>query len=337
MPGWIVLAAQRLEAALRFGWLATLIAAGWAVSMAPTAYGAETGQIRLGDDYAQFHIGGTDWKPCEHECATDVSCKSWTYITSMGQCRLKHSVPAAMANTCCVSGVKEAVETAKGDEAECARFADEAISANDQNLRARCGLTGPLWSSAYETVYGQCLDSSPRRRARENDERHQALQVCKQTADLSGQLVCDHYARMAVAENITNTQNNCGFDGPAWNADYQQHVHFCREAERSTISDQIAGRERQLLECLSRGGGRTDHDCDTYASQSVSQFAEAGRSRCGDQFSGPGWSADAGEHYRWCRTHGREERDAMLQHRQEALDGCGQIRIDLNKIFNFKF
>lgn len=301
------------------------------------AMAADAGQARLGGDYAQFHIGGDDWRPCEQECKADASCKSWTYITAMGQCRLKNMVPPAVANACCVSGVKEEKAAVNNEESECARFATEAVDAANDNLRLRCGLTGPQWSTAYDETYARCLDSSPRRRARETEERHQAMQACRQTADQSGRLVCDHYARMAVAENVTNTQNNCGFSGPAWSADLDQHRHYCRDAPRASVSDQIAAREHQLLECLGRGGNTAvaDPDCDAYSSRSVSQFGEASRRRCGDGFSGPGWSADAGEHYRWCKAHGQPERDAMLRQRQDALDGCGQIRIDLNKIFKF--
>jgi len=67
----------------------------------------------------------------------------------------------------------------------------------------------------------------------------------------------------------------------------------------------------------------------------VDQFVQARRLRCGDAFSGPGWSQDAGEHYRWCRSHDHAERDAMLERRQQALETCDQGRLDLRKIFKF--
>ena len=315
--------------------------AALALAWPAAALAAETGQARLGDDYAQFQIGGADWHPCEHECSVDASCKSWMYIPVTGQCRLKHGVPPAMANTCCVSGVKQAAAApapaAKdADETECARLAVAAIDANNDNLGSRCGLTGPLWSSAYDEVFARCLDSSPRRRQRDVEERRQDLQVCKQTADLSGGLVCDHYARMAVAENVTNSTNNCGFTGSEWSPDYEAHRQFCRQAQRAGIADRIAGREHRLEECLSRGGGTTDPGCDAYASQSVSQFERAAQMRCGDAFSGVGWSRDAAEHYRWCRAHGRPEREALLQQRQDQLESCDHNRIDLRQLFKLK-
>ena len=310
-----------------------------ALAFPATAQAAEQGQVRLGDDYAQFHIGGADWQPCERECNADASCRSWMYITAIGQCRLKHSVPPAAANACCVSGTKEAVAPAASrdpDEAECARLTEAAVEANNQNLRSRCGLTGPLWSSAYDEMYSRCLDASPRRRQREVDDRKQALQVCRQTADASGGLVCDHYARMAVAENVTNTTNNCGLSGPEWSADAEAHQQFCRHAQRSGVLDRISAREQQLQECLNRGGAADDHDCQAFADQSVNQFVQAAKLRCGDGFSGPGWSRDAAEHYKWCRGHSHDQRVAVIQQRQDALESCDRNRIDLRQLFNLK-
>lgn len=161
----------------------------------------------------------------------NFNCKSWTYITAQGQCRLKRSVPDAHNNPCCVSGVKQAAAIAPtAEETECANFANEAVDANAQNLRSRCGLTGPTWSNSYDDVYSHCLDSSPGRRHREADDRSQALQACKQVAEISTKLACDHYARMAVVENQTNEQNHCGFAGPQWSNDLEQHARFCAGA-----------------------------------------------------------------------------------------------------------
>ena len=320
-------------------WSLAVILALAALLMAAAARAAEQGHVRLGDDYAQFHIGGADWQPCEHECIADASCKAWMYITAIGQCRLKHGVPPASENPCCVSGTKEAVASTSpkdADEVECARQTQSAVGANAENLRSRCGLTGALWAGSYDELFARCLDSSPRRRQRDIDDRKQALLVCRQTAEASGGIVCDHYARMAIAENVTNTTNNCGLAGPEWTADIDTHKQFCRHADRSGVLDRIAARERQLQECLGRGGAVDDHDCKDFADQSVNQFVQSARMRCGEAFSGPGWSRDPGEHYRWCRTHNRPERVAAIQQRQDALEGCDRNRIDLRQLFNLK-
>lgn len=306
------------------------------LALASSTLAADRGQIRLGDDYAQFFIGGADWKPCEHECTTDTSCKAWTYITTTGQCRLKHSVPPATPNACCVSGVKEASNVATGDQGDCSRFTIDALNANDENLSNRCGFTGPLWSSAYATHYSRCLDGSPSRRSRDADERKQSLQACKQLADRGGDLACDHYARLSVVESATNDANSCGFSGAAWSGSRDVHARWCRSAKRSAVNDQIASRERQLLECLGRGGGGdTDQACDAYAATSVTQFAKSQQLRCGNGFDGPSWNSDQAGHYRWCHGHSQADRDAMTRSRDEALGRCDDNRNHFRMIFKF--
>jgi hypothetical protein len=306
-----------------------------AALVASPAFAADTGQIRLGDDYAQFYIGGADWKPCEHECNSDASCQSWSYITTTGQCRLKHSVPPAMANACCVSGVKTAPAAASTDERDCAKVAVAALDAYDDNLANRCALSGPLWSNNYNDTYARCLDSSPRKRARDMDDRKQALEACKQAANQGRNLACDHYARMAVAENQTNQANGCGFSGPAWTASYDGHLKFCQSAKIAAANDQTTAREQQLLRCLDQGGGSGNKDCADYVNTSIGQFAQAGRQRCGAAFSGPLWHGDQAAHYQWCRSHSKAERDQILASRTQALAQCDDDRKHFKLIFKF--
>ena len=314
----------------------------FALMFTGAARAAEVGTVRLGDDYAQFYIGGTDYRPCENECKADASCQSWTYITATGQCRLKHSVVAARPNACCVSGVK-AAEPAKPakpspvntDATYCATWTTEALAANDRNLTGRCGLAGPLWSSSYKVLNSHCLDSSPRRRDRDAADRTDALQACTEVSVRSNSLACDHYGRMAVAEAQTNVANRCGFAGPAWSGAIQEHVRFCQSAPPSRVRDETASRERQLLECLNRGGGSIDQICDAYAVQAVSQFVQSTREKCGAAFAGPQWTDDRGQHYRWCRTHAPAERDRETKARAAALARCGEDRSRFKLIFKF--
>jgi PAN domain len=108
---------------------------------------AQDGTARLGADYDIFVIGGNDPAPCASACAEDPRCKAWTFIKTLGQCRLKHTAVASTANACCASGPKPvAVRPARGDELTCADFAVEAIGQNDLNVANQCGYRGPLWS-----------------------------------------------------------------------------------------------------------------------------------------------------------------------------------------------
>ncbi len=310
------------------------------VVLAAPALAAEQGQVRLGDDYAQFYIGGADWRPCEAECTNDANCKSWTYLTAPGQCRLKASVVPARPNPCCVSGVKPDQQAAASpretpDERDCAKWANAAMAANDQNLSNQCGLNGPLWSRDYAELTTRCLDSSPRRRDRETEERRQSLEACQKVTGRTKSLVCDHYGRMSVAEAQTNDASRCGFAGPGWTSSYNDHVRFCQSASASQIGDQITGREQQLQGCLARGGGDGDQGCQAYAAQAVSQFVQSVRDRCGPAFAGPQWTDDQATHYRWCRTHNPADRQSQLQTRQAALGQCTEDRQRFRLIFKF--
>jgi hypothetical protein len=322
----------------RMAWATGIVLALIAWSGAASA--AEQGQVRLGDDYARFYIGGADWHPCEAECTSDASCKAWTYITAQGQCRLKSSVVPARPNPCCVSGVKQEQQAAapahvNPDERDCAKWANDALDANNQNISNQCGLTGPIWSRDYAELTTRCLDSSPRRRDREAEERRQSLDGCQKVTGRARSLVCDHYGRMAVAEAQTNTASRCGFAGPEWTSSYNDHVRFCQSASASQIGDRVTGREHQLEECLSRGGGDSDVGCQAYAQQAVSQFAQSVRNRCGAAFSGQQWTDDQATHYRWCRAHGAAERDTQARTREAALHSCEEDRKRFRLIFKF--
>jgi hypothetical protein len=304
------------------------------------AVAAEQGQIRLGDDYAQFYVGGPDYRPCEAECTADASCKSWSYLTAQGQCRLKNSVVPARPNPCCVSGVKQEQQAAapakiSPDERDCAKWATDAIAANDRNINEQCGLNGPQWSRDFAELTTRCLDSSPRRREREADERRQGLEACQKVVGRGKSLVCDHYGRMAVAEAQTNEAARCGLTGPEWTGAYNDHVRFCQSASASQIGDRIAGREQQLQECLAHGGGDRDRGCQAYADQAVTQFTRSVRDRCGPAFAGPQWTDDQATHYRWCRTHGPVERETQLRTREAALQQCDADRKRFRLIFKF--
>jgi len=67
---------------------------------------------RPGSDFSNFNLTKADPQLCRSKCAGNPKCKAWTYVrphTTQGpnpRCWLKHSVPAASKNSCCVSGVR---------------------------------------------------------------------------------------------------------------------------------------------------------------------------------------------------------------------------------------
>lgn len=305
--------------------------------MTPQAASAvEQGQIRLGSDYDIFQTGGNDYKACERACNDDARCKAWTFLTNLGQCRLKHSEAPKFDNACCVSDVKrDKPKDRRADEVLCSDFAVAALNDNNANLSNRCGYRGPLWSASFGDVFNRCLDISPDRRERESTQRAEALDDCRKLASRSQKLECDTVAKLALVQAKTQADNKCGFNIAAWHLDEAKYAKVCAAADRSVRWDFLFRRETTLASCLARGG-QADKDCDAYASLSVTQFRRAQQMRCGNAFSGLFWHANADDHYDWCRKAPKAERDRWIKRRSDQLDACeAERRKGLKFIFKF--
>jgi 1-phosphatidylinositol phosphodiesterase len=101
--------------------LAVLVAAGCTVydngqGMSPASPGSssaglEFGIDRPGGDYRSFDLGVPRPEDCRDACLADPGCASFTYVNPgvqgpSARCWLKNNLMPAMANNCCVSGVK---------------------------------------------------------------------------------------------------------------------------------------------------------------------------------------------------------------------------------------
>jgi Ca-activated chloride channel homolog len=77
------------------------------------AKGMEQNTDRPAGDYKRLILGNDDPTLCLFACSTDARCKAWTYVkpnTIQGPqpiCYLKQTVPPALPNSCCTSGVKK--------------------------------------------------------------------------------------------------------------------------------------------------------------------------------------------------------------------------------------
>jgi hypothetical protein len=66
---------------------------------------------RPGADYQTFDLHEPRPTDCRSACAGDVRCMAYTYVRpgvagSAARCHLKSSIPNAIENGCCISGVK---------------------------------------------------------------------------------------------------------------------------------------------------------------------------------------------------------------------------------------
>jgi hypothetical protein len=60
---------------------------------------------RPSGDYFSYQASGGA-SECSSACATDARCRSYSFVVTSRMCFKKDRVPAALANNCCVSGVK---------------------------------------------------------------------------------------------------------------------------------------------------------------------------------------------------------------------------------------
>lgn len=73
--------------------------------------GIQPNTDRPGMDLSNFNLPSANPLLCRNQCNANPSCKAWTYVKPGYQgphprCWLKHHVPVAQPNNCCVSGVK---------------------------------------------------------------------------------------------------------------------------------------------------------------------------------------------------------------------------------------
>lgn len=316
----------------RSAFLALVAVAGLAASGAP-GRAAEVGKIRLGGDYDRIQL--RNFRQCEQTCRRDPRCRSWTFIkprgdSTRGQCRLKHIIGQAFANRCCVSGVKARDDESDTAEVQCAAFASRAVDDYERNLADRCGLRGPLWHGRYKRHFRRCKRLEPAARRDERNARAEALEECRNLAGRSRSMRCEHYARMSIQQQKSNTLNGCGFSGELWRGNRRALERWCEEGTRSADRDRIFKRERMIRRCLSRGGGGIDEACRTIAKSLVALNDRRVRGRCG--LRGAVWHNDFQRHYRWCLDN-KQRTGATISDMKDRLVRCERR----NKKFKFLF
>jgi len=129
-----------------------------------------------------------------------------------------------------------------GPDARCDQYAKTAVSQDRQNMERACGLTGPAWNGNYSNHYDWCVrvaqgqaDSGTRRRADDLTNRCAGTQPSQPQGGgtMSGPEVrCDQYAKTAISQNRENMEKACGFTGPAWNDNYNNHYDWCVRVQK---------------------------------------------------------------------------------------------------------
>ena len=90
-----------------------LIGALMVALLAANAAQAQVGYDRRGGDYTYFKVPSGDPAVCAARCEREARCRAWNFAyprtaNASAICWLKSQVPPAVADTCCVSGVRGA-------------------------------------------------------------------------------------------------------------------------------------------------------------------------------------------------------------------------------------
>jgi hypothetical protein len=132
---------------------------------------------------------------------------------------------------------------------------------------------------------------------------------------------CRDYARRAVRAQETNKDLDCGFTGPRWHSDYDNHFSWCLNAPRERAESETQDRRDRLESCRAgdRNGGR-DGYCQAYARRAIS--AQRVNMELGCGYSGPRWHRSRERHYEWCLNAPREAAERESQARRSQLERC---------------
>ncbi|HSV51290.1 MAG TPA: PAN domain-containing protein [Burkholderiaceae bacterium] len=124
------------------------------------AFALESDSNRPGSDYRSLDLPHADPQLCQAQCDREGQCSSWTYVKPgvqgrAARCWLKHSVPQARADNCCVSGLRTGGPVARpGMEAGTNRPGGDyrnfdVSNADPQACQAQCMQEGQCHAWTY--------------------------------------------------------------------------------------------------------------------------------------------------------------------------------------------
>jgi hypothetical protein len=118
---------------------------------APAA--AQTGFDRPGGDYANFTVESGDPIACATACDQDPRCRAWNFAYPTTQrrqavCWLKNRVPAPVAASCCVSGVRGAALVEP--QAGAVEFSVDRFGGDYRNLEVSTDTAGKSCADACQ-------------------------------------------------------------------------------------------------------------------------------------------------------------------------------------------
>ncbi len=152
-----------------------------------------------------------------------------------------------------------------------------------------------------------------------------------QAARAESHLNCDAYASSAIAQQTSNKELGCGFDGGGWSFDYLGHRNWCliSTTTMANLTAEDGRRAQALAACRTRAQA-----CDSYASVALIQNKFNQAASCG--LSGGRWSSDQAGHRAWCMAVTPNQSLAETDARSQALGLCqsGMDEAEIQKLQN---
>jgi hypothetical protein len=179
---------------------------------------------------------------------------------------------------------------AQNREERCRDYAREASEAAEQADRARCGFSGPRWSSDRSPHFAWCM-LFPRQAEDEGRARKDELRSC--VADRGDRdrdrgdrdrgrdgdrdrgdrdrddrhnregkrANCDTYSSIASVQADANDKYKCGYRGGEWANNKRAHFEWCMTNKREFALDEQRFRAQELQKCFNNLG---DYDDDRW-------------------------------------------------------------------------
>ena len=291
----------------------------------------EKNKILLGDDYSVFSLKRGERAKCRKACEKDRVCQSWTFvrpdINGIAQCRLKRSLAAGFKNDCCVSGYKKQDFRDYGQNNNrrkkveiCDKWAGQAVKLNEENVRNVCGYRGRAWHSNEDRHFRRCMQIGPKARATERAGQKKALDVCVAELGYGKRARCDHYARIAVAQNTSRVKASCRIvNNQRWSKAYKDHFRWCLAAKKRETHTEQAAREEALRQCYSYKKVASG-PCHDYAELAINHFRKNIAKGC--DLHGPRWHNNYRRHVSWCRRAGPKQSSKETNKRRLTLKTC---------------
>ena len=139
---------------------------------------------------------------------------------------------------------------ADSPQAFCENYAKGAIYYAQQAVNDRCGFTGPRWTTDKEAHRKWCLSLNGNQKPA-NDE-----QEARRTGIVNCVAGCSEYARDAESAAGEAEWLGCGFTGPRWSDNDDDHYVWCVHGNQgANAKAETAAREAQLAQC------RQAHQC----------------------------------------------------------------------------